>query len=59
MSDALLLAILRQLIRRDVLSDMDVQAIAADLEREGHTDTAYSVNVALIEAALDGGNAKG
>lgn len=61
MSDPILLALLRQLMRRDVLSDMDVQAMAADLERAGLEAEAHSINVAWIEACalgmdLDGGN---
>ncbi len=61
-SDPILLALLHQLMRRDVLSDMDVQAMAADLERAGHMQEAHSINVAWIEACalgvddLDGGN---
>lgn len=65
MSDPILIALMRQLLRRQVLTDMDVQAMAADLEREGFTDEAYSVNVAWIEAHLepdgsvaDGGNSE-
>lgn len=57
MSDPILLALLRQLLRREVLTDMDVQAMAADLQREGFDTEAHSVNVALIEAIVsDGGN---
>ena len=65
MSDPILLALFRQLLRQGVLSDMDVQAMAADLEREGRHDLAYAVNVTFIEAHLnpdgtvaepDGGN---
>ena len=63
MSDPILLALFRQLLRQGVLSDMDVQAMAIDLEREGHADLAHSVNVTFIEAHLnpdgtvpDGGN---
>lgn len=63
MSDPILIALMRQLLRRQVLSDMDVQAMAIDLAREGFTDEAHSVNVAWIEAHLepdgtvaDGGN---
>jgi len=62
-SDPILLALFRQLLRQGVLSDMDVQAMAIDLEREGHADLAHSVNVTFIEAHLnpdgtvpDGGN---
>jgi len=54
---------MRQLLRRQVLTDMDVQAMAADLQREGFDAEAHSVNVAWIEAHLepdgtvaDGGN---
>jgi len=50
--DSIALALLRQLLRRGVLSDMDVQAIAADLERDGHAEAAHSVNVAFIEALM-------
>lgn len=53
MSDPILLALFRQLLRQGVLSDMDVQAMASDLEREGHPDLAHSINVTFIEAHLD------
>jgi hypothetical protein len=62
-SDPILIALMRQLLRRQVLTDMDVQAMAADLQREGFDAEAHSVNVAWIEAHLepdgtvaDGGN---
>lgn len=64
--DPILQAIVRQLLRKGILTDMDVQAMAADLEREGQDDAAYLVNVLFIEAHLnpdgtiaDGGNADG
>ena len=60
MSDPILLALIRQLLRQGVISDMDIQAMAADLERDGQDDAAHSVNVTYIEACvlaeLDGGN---
>ena len=56
MSDPILLALIRQLLRQGVISDMDIQAMAADLERDGQDDAAYSVNVAYIESCVDGGN---
>lgn len=57
MIDPISLALLRQLLRQGVLSEMDIEAMAIDLDREGHGDAAHSVNVAYIEAcALDGGN---
>lgn len=60
MSDLILLALIRQLLRQGLLSDMDIQAMAADLEREGHDAAAHSVNLACIEACAldqaDGGN---
>jgi hypothetical protein len=60
-SDPILLALIRQLLRQGHLSDMDVQAMAADLERDGQERAAHSVNVVYIEAcalehAADGGN---
>jgi hypothetical protein len=59
-SDPILLALLRQLLRQGVISDMDIQAMHADLEREGLTDEAHSVNVVYLEACmleeLNGGN---
>jgi hypothetical protein len=62
-SDPILIALMRQLLRRQVLTDMDVQAMAADLQREGFDAEEHSVNVAWIEAHLepdgtvaDGGN---
>jgi hypothetical protein len=61
--DPIMLALFRQLLRQGILTDMDVQAMAADLEREGRPDLAYAVNVTFIEAHLnpdgtvaDGGN---
>ncbi len=61
----ILLALFRQLLRKGILTDMDVQAMAADLEREGEGDAAHAVNVTFIEAHLnpdgtiaDGGNAE-
>lgn len=64
--DPVTLALFRQLLRKGYLTDMDVQAMAADLEREGWSDLAYAVNVTFIEAHinpdgtiaadLDGGN---
>jgi hypothetical protein len=67
-SDPILLAMLRQLLRQGVLSDMDIQAMMADLESDGHASAAYSVAAAYVEAcametasieakAIDGGNA--
>lgn len=59
-SSALLLTLIRQVLRRGVLSDMDVEAMAADLEREGCADAAHSLRVCYIEACAqvmaDGGN---
>ena len=46
--DLIALALLRQLLRQGVLSDMDVQAMASDLP----PDEAHSVNVTYIEAVL-------
>jgi len=63
--DPVTLALFRQMLRKGYLTDMDVQAMAADLEREGRHDLAYAVNVTFIEAHLnpdgtvaepDGGN---
>lgn len=63
MDAPILLALIRQLLRQGVLSDMDIQAMAADLEREGHAEEAHSVNVAYVEACaldlVDGGNGSG
>lgn len=50
MDSPILLALIRQLLRQGHLSDMDIQAMAADLERDGHDAEAHSVNVAYIEA---------
>lgn len=43
---------LRQLLRRGVLTDMDLQAMSADLAAEGHAEAAHSVNVAYVEAVM-------
>lgn len=43
----------RQLLRKGLLTDMDVQAMMADLEREGHDASAYGAAVSFIEAHLD------
>ena len=51
--DPVTLALFRQLLRNGYLTDMDVQAMAADLEREGWSDLAYAVNVTFIEAHLN------
>jgi hypothetical protein len=51
--DPVTLALFRQLLRKGYLTDMDVQAMAADLEREGWSDLAYAVNVTFIEAHLN------
>lgn len=51
--DPVTLALFRQLLRKGYLTDMDVQAMAADLEREGRSDLAYAVNVTFIEAHLN------
>ena len=51
--DPVTLAMFRQLLRKGYLTDMDVQAMAADLEREGRSDLAYAVNVTFIEAHLN------
>ena len=51
--DPITLALFRQLLRKGYLTDMDVQAMAADLEREDRPDLAYAVNVTLIEAHLN------
>ena len=51
--DPIMLALFRQLLRQGILTDMDVQAMAADLEREGRPDLAYAVNVTFIEAHLN------
>lgn len=63
MSDLILLTLIRQLLRRGLLSDMDIQAMAADLERDGYEDAAHSVNLTYIEASAlevaDGGNDTG
>lgn len=50
MSDPILLALMRQLLRQGHLSEMDVEAMQADLERDGHAEAAHSVNVLYIEA---------
>ena len=50
--DLIALALLRQLLRQGVLSDMDAQAMAADLARDGHAAAAHSVNVAYVEAVM-------
>ena len=48
---------MRQLFRQGLLSDMDVEAMAIDLEAEGFTEEAFAVQVAFIEASCsDGGN---
>lgn len=52
MSDPILIALIRQLVRRDVLSEMDVEAMAIDLAREGFDDAAYSMTLTLLEAHL-------
>lgn len=44
------MALLRQLLRQGALTDMDIQAISADLAREGFANEAHGVNVAYIEA---------
>jgi len=51
--DPVTLALFRQLLRKGYLTDMDVQAMAADLEREDRPDLAYAVNVTFIEAHLN------
>lgn len=51
--DPVTLALFRQMLRKGYLTDMDVQAMAADLEREGLDDLAYAVNVTFIEAHLN------
>ena len=51
--DPVTLAMFRQLLRKGYLTDMDVQAMAADLAREGFTAQAHSVNVTFIEAHLN------
>ena len=51
--DPVTMALFRQLLRKGYLTDMDVQAMAADLEREGWSDLAYAVNVTFIEAHLN------
>ena len=57
MSDPILLVLMRQLFRQGLLSDMDVEAMAIDLEAEGFTEEAFAVQVAFIEASCsDGGN---
>lgn len=60
MADAVLLALMRQLIRQGVLSSLDIEAMTDDLGRQGKDDEAHSVNVCFIEAcaleASDGGN---
>lgn len=64
-ADPVTLALFRQLLRKGYLTDMDVQAMAADLGRDGRPDLAHAVNVTFIEAHLnpdgtvaqpDGGN---
>lgn len=50
MSDPITLALIRQLLRQGHLSDMDIEAMQIDLEREGHADAAHSVNVVYLEA---------
>ncbi len=51
--DPITLALFRQLLRKGYLTDMDVQAMAADLEREDRPDLAYAVNATFIEAHLN------